>query len=227
MNIHELQQRHSEAMTHAKRITERLQATATAEGRALGPGEQQAIDAALADFRRVDAQLARAQGEQSMMSAINAKLGLPSRGGNGHSISSRPGDSWGVQFTASDAFRQILEMGTRRPRQWSMPAVPLEMHGETLTSEGGSPGSGGDLIVPDYRPGILPSPTRRLCAHVHQPSSGLSSPSAALNGCERSRVPVWEPVSVSKPPPITRVPGSEQIVVRCATPPEGSGTVPR
>ena len=42
MNIQELQQRHSDAMVHATRVAERLQAAARSEGRSLGPGEQQA-----------------------------------------------------------------------------------------------------------------------------------------------------------------------------------------
>jgi HK97 family phage major capsid protein len=68
----------------------------------------------------------------------------------------------GAQFTASQAYDFIRKGGHRTMSAWRSPSAELfdpRMFAATLTT---APGSGGDLIVPDRRPGILPALDREL-----------------------------------------------------------------
>jgi HK97 family phage major capsid protein len=65
--------------------------------------------------------------------------------------------SYGEQFVASDAFHFFKQGGHRTTSAWRSPSV--ELHATTLDT---TSGSGGPLIVSDYRPGILPLLFKRL-----------------------------------------------------------------
>jgi HK97 family phage major capsid protein len=69
--------------------------------------------------------------------------------------------SVGQQFV--DAFRQWrADLRGALPQRWESRPIDVPYHalyGATITSD---PASGGDLVVPDYRPGIYPGVTRPL-----------------------------------------------------------------
>jgi HK97 family phage major capsid protein len=72
---------------------------------------------------------------------------------SGHEIR---GNSIGAQFLRSEAGRWLKENPRRSSSSpWSTPAVDIDIMATTLTE---SPTSGGKLVVPDYRPGIIPLP---------------------------------------------------------------------
>jgi HK97 family phage major capsid protein len=72
--------------------------------------------------------------------------------------------SIGEQFVRSAAYDYVHQTKASRPERWASPIVELHwptsgMYAATLTED---PASGGKLVVPDFRPGILESPTRVL-----------------------------------------------------------------
>ena len=73
-------------------------------------------------------------------------------------IAAHRGPSIGSQFINSDTFRWLKEQKGGFPTgAWTSPAS--ELRAATLTEDAAS---GGDLVIMDTRPGILPSPTRPL-----------------------------------------------------------------
>ena len=111
------------------------------------------------------------QGDANQSAAIAALTdGMVSAAPGG----GRGGRSLGEQFLASDYVSLAVTTGAvfRRGRGDS-PSSELELMATTL-SEGA--GSGGALVVPDYRPGILPLPTRRLTmADLFAPGTAASN----------------------------------------------------
>jgi HK97 family phage major capsid protein len=70
--------------------------------------------------------------------------------------------SLGQQFVESEAMDYLTQTKGRRGGSWSSPNVELTdpgLQAATLTSDAAS---GGDLIIPDYRPGIVPLLFKRL-----------------------------------------------------------------
>jgi HK97 family phage major capsid protein len=65
--------------------------------------------------------------------------------------------SLGAQYVASDDYKVAQANAKLRATAWKSPGV--ELQAATLTTD---TASGGDLIVPDYRPGILPLLFKRL-----------------------------------------------------------------
>jgi len=128
------------------------------------------LETMMKECRELKAQIDRRQGDDDM-SAELARLtdGIaPTRTSVGRPDAAtgvRPVRSMGQQFVESAEYDEFFRRGNRRTRgsAWCSPTVELfdpalngGLFATTLTSEPTSPPSGGALIVPDYRPGILP-----------------------------------------------------------------------
>ena len=162
MNISLLEQQLDTATAEARRTLEMYQARAESDGRTLTPYERSQVDAATAKAKDIKARLDRVRSDQAMTHEINRILGA---GAGGRRSSSRGGADLGQLFVSSDAFQWLRETRGTRPQRFSSPSVelfPSDLQATTLTGEPGSPVSGADLVIPDYQPGILPMPTRKL-----------------------------------------------------------------
>jgi HK97 family phage major capsid protein len=144
----------------AKRTNVRLGAAEEAR-RDLTPDEQAAHDREIAEITRLTSERARLAADDDMMAVIEG-LGRSDdvfaelqHGGTSRLTGRRR--SLGHQFVQNDAMAEWLK---RKPWHgtgaWRSPAV--ELQAAVLTSD---PASGGALVVPQYQPGILPTPLRQ------------------------------------------------------------------
>jgi HK97 family phage major capsid protein len=115
-----------------------------------------------------------------MLNEINHIIGPQSRtrasvGGSGV-MSGSLGTRCAEVF--ADAFKRDKPS---RGMPWATQVLEIDVHprGELLDSSSGSPGSGGDLIVPDYRPGIVGLPQRPL-PFTDLPSQGTTDSNAVV-----------------------------------------------
>jgi HK97 family phage major capsid protein len=136
-------------------------ATATTpevRGRVRTAEETASIQALLDEGKAIRAQIDGRRGEESMLQAIDALTGglalaTPAAGGRG--VDRR---SIGQQFVADAAFRSFITAGHHRVAGgWTSPSV--EVMAATLTSD---PASGGALVTPDHRPGLIALPQWRV-----------------------------------------------------------------
>ena len=93
---------------------------------------------------------------------VSVAGGTPVSIGGGDQASWRNliGGPLGRQFVNSATFDWITANRHNLPSSWTSPSS--ELRAETLTGEPTSAPSGGQLIVPEYRPGIVPLPMRPL-----------------------------------------------------------------
>lgn len=159
MRIEELEQAAQDSARAAKGLYDRTVAQVEREGRETTDNERRVIEKASAEAQTARARLERARSEKAMKTEIDRVMGggvrrVSSAGGG------MLGGSLGAQFVNSEQFAKFREQWPNRPQRWSTGAI--ELHSELLDSDAGSPGSGGDLVVPDYQPGIQPLPQRRL-----------------------------------------------------------------
>jgi HK97 family phage major capsid protein len=171
MNIAVLERELEQKQTTAKALLTKHSQAAEKRGDELTDDERKEVQGALDEAKIVKAKLDRAKGDQSLQAEIDALLGEQDRrrvsaAEAAKEQTGRERRSLGEQFVSNEEFRQWSERTKGRKKangtMWASPVITLHPHGETLTTESGSPGSGGDLIVPDYRPGILPLLFRRL-----------------------------------------------------------------
>lgn len=140
------------AQVHAGTLHERF------KGRQLNDYEQGMIHDATSKVHNLRKRLHEAKGNNAMLGQIDEMLGTATS--RFTASGSRGGLSLGAQFVGSEQYQRFRELGQNRGVRWSTGVV--ELHSELLDSDAGSPGSGGDLVVPDYRPGIVALPQRRL-----------------------------------------------------------------
>jgi HK97 family phage major capsid protein len=158
-----------------KRSTLRLD-TAARENRDLTDAEQQQHTQDLGAIASFQAQLDRLDGDDDMRDQIDQLAS----GGNSAIVrptvarrSSVRLASLGEQFLASDTFNWLKSTHNKRSGAWTSTASELQFQATTLT-EGA--GSGGALLVPDYQPGIVPSPTAPVVmAQLFQPGQATSN----------------------------------------------------
>jgi HK97 family phage major capsid protein len=138
---------------------------AEAESRQVTDEEKAAVDRLLGEARDLKGQIDRKKNDSAMMDEINkltaglstSTPAVPSNGGTAPTAQDRSRLTLGQQFVASEAFDFFKRGGHRTSSAWRSPGV--ELQATTLTTDGAS---GGDLISPDVRPGILPLLFRQL-----------------------------------------------------------------
>lgn len=131
-----------------------------ATGRLMTDDEKKAIQTLIDDGAQLRARIERAKGDENMSSEIERltaglALGRKSANGGGGAVAERR--SMGQQFIESDAFAWLQKSKGMRGSAWTSPAA--ELHATTLET---ATTSGGDLIVSDYRPGIVQLLFKRL-----------------------------------------------------------------
>lgn len=158
--VQRLMQEHNDAMRLAMSIKERI---------GLNPGE-----AALDDYNRhvleanrIRVRLEQAKTEAAQVAEIQRLTGglVDAPGGGspgGGSMIFGNGRTYGTQFVNCDVMRWLKDSKNSRGGTWNSPAAELTMPEMMATTLDESGGSGGNLVVPHYLPGILPMPTRRL-----------------------------------------------------------------
>jgi HK97 family phage major capsid protein len=140
-------------------------ATATTpeeKGRLMTADEKAAIQAMLDEAKGVKARIDEAQGQANLQAEIDRlTAGMTDRPPAGPTPSATPQTSrlsFGEQFVSNAAFRDFIKNGGHRSSgAWMSPAVELQATTLDTTS-----GSGGQLIVTDFQPGILPLLFKRL-----------------------------------------------------------------
>lgn len=156
MNVSQLETQAAEAAESAVNLVNRTNRQCEDEHRAQTPNERAQIEKAINAARTLKARVNAARSDASQLSELDrmtdgaAMMMSTARGGGGHSL--------GAQILASDMGKWIIEHRGKFPAgAWTSPAS--ELMATTLDE---STGSGGKLVIPQYLPGILPLPTRRL-----------------------------------------------------------------
>lgn len=135
--------------------------TPAVTGRVMTPEENGAIQALLTEAKAIKARIDGTQSDAALQAEIDRlTAGMTPATPTGGPAPTRPG-SLGARFIADAQYRGFIQAGGHRRSgtQWSSPAVDLELHATTL-SEGA--GSGGPLIIPDTRPGLVELLFKRL-----------------------------------------------------------------
>lgn len=165
MNHAALERDLAKIQSRARALFESTAKTCEAEDREFTPEERAAVQAIVDEGKPIKAKLDRLKVDASMRESIDQMLGEEAarQTSTAASPAGRRGGvrSLGAQFVDSDTYKAFRTQPRHvRGARWSTGVV--ELHSELLDSDAGSPGSGGDLIVADYRPGILPLLFRRL-----------------------------------------------------------------
>ena len=165
MNIAALERDLEKKQADARALFEKTAKQAEAEDREFTAEERAAVEALLAEAKTIKTKLDRLKADASMRDQIDQLLGQERSRASASdpSVGRRSGVrvTLGQQFIDSDVYKAFRSQTKAvRGSRWSTGVV--ELQSELLDSDMGSPGSGGDLIVPDYRPGILPLLFRRL-----------------------------------------------------------------
>jgi HK97 family phage major capsid protein len=129
------------------------------QGRLMTDEEKKPILALLAEGNALKAQIARAKSDASFTEEV-ARLtaGLSTQTSkDGKPATPTTTKSFGQQWVDSDAGQFFIQKRHQGLRNWASPVA--EMYATTITED---PASGGALLVPQYRPGILPLLFKRL-----------------------------------------------------------------
>ena len=121
--------------------------------------ERQAVQALLDEKAAIEVRLATAKGDANMaaeIEKITAGMIKPATPGQTRTVTK----SMGQQFVESDLGQFFLKKQQRGHKTWNTPIAELfDVRAATLTTDAAS---GGDLVVSDTRPGILPILFKRL-----------------------------------------------------------------
>lgn len=163
----ELRAKIGEAKAKALPVMEK----AEKEDRLLTAEEKAQIEPILAECRKLDEQLKAVGADRDLAEQV-ASFGRQEDATQRHAEETDTHRrnrgfiaSLGAQFVKSEAYEWIKSGKNLRGNgtRWSSPAAelddPWQMGAATVTSDAAS---GGDLIIPDYRPGILPLLFKRL-----------------------------------------------------------------
>lgn len=129
-------------------------ATATREDRTTTEEERGQVETLTAKAKEIQAQIARAEGDDALRAQIAAMAPAHVTPPADRGPAPKGKASIGEQFLASDAYRFLRDRRHVGAARWSTPAVELAA---TLTSDAAS---GGDLILPQYRAGVVPLMTQ-------------------------------------------------------------------
>lgn len=152
---------------------------AEAENRELSADERGAVDRLVAEAREMEERLGRMKADASMADTIASigagVLGSPARPAT---TPAQPAvsQSMGAQFVQSADYRGFIERhGHRNSSQWTSGAIETYDPRRATTLDTTS-GSGGPLILPDTRPGIIELPhARRVVADLIAPGTTASN----------------------------------------------------
>lgn len=137
-------------------------ATATTpeeKGRLMTDEEKAKVQALLDEAKGIKARIDGTQSQARMSEEIQRlTAGMTERPSGGRTSTPHETRSLGEQFVTDPQYRAFIEgQGHKGSSAWTSPAV--ELHATTLDT---TSGSGGQLIIPDYRPGIIPLLFKRL-----------------------------------------------------------------
>lgn len=150
-----------------------LLAKADAEARPLTPEEKTAIKAAMEKAQPFEKQIVDYRETEDLKAKMADSLGITIETPETFETKTGAPLSLGEQFTASPQYKRLVN-GGMTGSSWKSEPIELKTPGfkATLTTDAAS---GGDLISPDVRPGILPMLFRRLTVADLMPQSGTNS----------------------------------------------------
>lgn len=131
------------------------------KGRLMTADERGAIQKIIDDANGIRGRLAEAKGDEALAQQIE-KLTAGMTPKDAQETRRVVIKSLGQQWTESDAGKFFFEKRHQGTRNWASPVAelqPPERYATTITED---PAVGGALIVPDYRPGIIPLTFRPL-----------------------------------------------------------------
>lgn len=176
MNIAALERDKTKALEQAQSLFKKQSELAEKEDRLRSEEEKAEVTKLFDQAKAIDLKIKSLTDDKAMTDQITAMLG--SRSTTEKVDATEPNcvetRSMGQQFIESPAMAWLKQhpVGTKGA-SWSSPSVDL--NAATLTTTGGSPGSGGDLIVPQYVPGIQPLLFKRLVVADLMPSGRTDS----------------------------------------------------
>lgn len=163
MNIAALERDYATAVDRAKSLFTKQAETAQQENRLRTDDEKAEVQKAMDEAEKIKTKLSALRDDKDMAEQIEQLVGQSRTRATVGTSQEQPHQerrSLGQQFVESAAMEWIKKNPHgAQGSTWATPSVELhdpQMRAATLTTTGGSPGSGGDLIIPDYRPGILP-----------------------------------------------------------------------
>ena len=126
-------------------------------GRLRTDEEKAAVQAILDEAKGIKGRLDGTKNDAALLAEIDRLTENVGGGAPPRQTARDHAASFGAQFVAAPAIRDFIKAGGHQTQGlWTSPAV--ELQGTLLDTSGGS---GGPLIVPDYRPGVLPLLYRR------------------------------------------------------------------
>ena len=155
-------ERTTKAQAASARLLE-IARTCEAEDRLRTTEEDAEIETLRADAFAIDARIKQMQGSSRLTEEL-AALARPV----GHSLSPAAARArtrgMGTQFTESAEYQEFFHTlkGHRAQSSWRSPGIELFPPGPMAATLTEDPASGGALVIPQYLPGILPLPQRRL-----------------------------------------------------------------
>ena len=175
MNIDALERDLARARDEGLALYQSTARTAEAENRLFTDEEHAALKAKKDEGLAIQTKIARAKADAGMLAEIE-RLTATATAAAPYTAqaAARRAQSWGERFTASEAGAFLRAGGHRTAAAWRTPSVELPwptgaggvpiIRAATLTED---PASGGALVIPDYRPGIIaPVPPPLLVADL-------------------------------------------------------------
>ena len=156
-NVTDLQRKLRDVQTRGRELLDRTMARTKAEGRVMTATEKADIQELLAEGTALKERLDMARGDSAFAASFENLTGDMGRS-DGRGVRA---NSVGQRFIDSPTGRDLIRQHRAGipATSWTSVSSEIELHATTLTEDGGS---GGQLIVPQYVPGIVPLPTRRL-----------------------------------------------------------------
>ena len=154
LNLATLERELDAKRTEGLNLIRELSAVAEAENRVLTDEESARIQAIADAGKDIKAKIERLKGTRAVNEELERLMGPQVT----RPAATRVMKSIGEQFIQSASYDFIRNRGHRTASAWRTPSSELFL-ATTLTED---PASGGALVLPEYRPGILPTPTRRL-----------------------------------------------------------------